>query len=103
MEYVYAAMLLHSAGKDVSADAVTAVIKAADIKVDEAKVKSLVASLEGVNIDEAIEKSVAAAPAPAAAGAAAPAPEAEAKEEKPAEDDGKGEEEAASGLAALFG
>jgi len=100
MEYVYAAMLLHSAGKKIDESAVSAVLKAAGADVNDARVKALVASLEGVNIEEAIAKSVvtAAPVAAAAAGGAAPA-----KEEKKKEDDKKGEEEAASGLASLFG
>ena len=102
MEYVYAALLLHSAGKDITEDGVKKVLEAAGVSVDEAKVKALVASLDGVNIDEAIEKAAmpvaAAAPAPAAGGAAE-----EKKEEKPAEDEKKSEEEAAAGLSALFG
>jgi large subunit ribosomal protein L12 len=102
MEYVYAAMLLHSAGKQVKEDAVTKVLEAAGVKADSARVKALVASLKDVNIAEAIEKA-AAVPA-AAAPAAAPAVEAagKAKEEKKQEE-GKSEEEAAEGLSSLFG
>jgi len=102
MEYVYAAMLLHSAGKDIDDKSVEAVLKAAGVEINEARVKSLVASLDGVNIDEAIEKSVVAAAPAAASAPAAPAEDAPEAKAKP-EDDGKGEEEAASGLAALFG
>ncbi len=101
MEYVYTAMLLHSAGKDIDEKSIEAVLKAAKVEVNEARVKALVASLEGVNIDEAIEKSVvsqAPAAAPATTDTAAP----KAEEKKPKIDE-KGEEEAASGLAALFG
>jgi large subunit ribosomal protein L12 len=103
MEYVYAALLLHSSGKKVEEESVKKVLKAAGVEVDDARVKALVASLEGVNIDEAIEKSVVAT-APAAAAAPAPAAEkAEARKEKKEEDEKKSEEEAASGLASLFG
>ncbi len=101
MEYVYAAMLLHSAGKEVKEDAVKAVLKAAGVEVNDARVKALAASLEGVNIDEAIEKSVVAQ-APAAQ-AAAPASSAPAQKKEDKKEDAKSEEEAASGLAALFG
>ena len=72
MEYVYAAMLLHKAGKEVSEDAVKKVLEAAGVAVDDARVKSLIAALDGVNIDEAIKKA-AVAPAAAAAPAAGPA------------------------------
>ena len=74
MEYIYAALLLHNAGKAVTEDAVTAVLQAAGIEVNEARVKALVAALEGVDIEEAISKAAFAAPAAAAAPAAEEAP-----------------------------
>lgn len=99
MEYVYTAMLLHSAKKEVNESAVTKVLEAAGIIPDAARVKALVASLKNVNIDDAIAKAaVSAAPA-----AAAPAAHAEHKAEAPKEDPKKTEEEAAAGLAGLFG
>lgn len=101
MEYVYAAMLLHSAGKEVKEDAVTKVLKAAEVDADSARVKALVASLKEVNIEEAIAKA-AAAPAAAPVAAAPAEAGAKAKEEKE-EDVGKTEEEAAEGLGSLFG
>ena len=73
MEYVYTAMLLHKAGQKVDEANVKKVLEAASVKVDEARVKALISALEGVNIDEAIEKAampVAAAPAAPAAEAA---------------------------------
>ncbi|MBI2125456.1 50S ribosomal protein P1 [Candidatus Woesearchaeota archaeon] len=103
MEYIYAAMLLHKAGKSITTDAVKAVLSAAGVHVDEARVKALVAALEGVNIEEAVQKAAtvtAVAAAPAAS--AAPAGEAK-KEEKKKEDGKKAEESAAAGLGALFG
>lgn len=100
MEYVYSAMLLHSAGKGINEKSVTAVLEAAGAKPDAARVKALVASLKDVNIDEAI-KSAALAPAAAPAEAKG---RAEAKqEEKPKEEEKKTEEEAAAGLGSLFG
>ena len=89
MEYVYAAMLLHSAEKNIDDDAVSAVLKAAGVDVDAARVKALVASLSGVDIAEAMATAVAA---PAAAAPAA-------AEEEEEEDDGGGFE----GLGSLFG
>ncbi|MDP2666569.1 MAG: 50S ribosomal protein P1 [Candidatus Diapherotrites archaeon] len=100
MEYVYAAMLLHSAKQEINESAVMKVLEAAGITADAARVKALVASLQNVNIDEAISKAaVVAAPAsaPAAGGDAKAEAKAEPKEEK------KTEEEAAAGLASLFG
>ena len=66
MEYVYAAMLLHKAGQKIEEASVKKVLEAASIKVEEARVKALVAALEGVNIDEAIEKAAVAQVAVAA-------------------------------------
>jgi len=101
MEYVYAALLLHSLGKKIDEQSVSSVISAAGGAPDAAKTKALVASLEGVNIDEAIKNAaMPVAAAPAAAGAAA-APAEGKKEEK--KEEKKSEEEAAAGLASLFG
>ncbi|GLI45529.1 50S ribosomal protein P1 [Methanoculleus bourgensis] len=101
MEYIYAALLLHNAGKDVTDENVTAVLKAAGVAVEDARVKALVAALEDVNIEEAISKAAVApvaAAAPAAAAPAAAAPAA-AEEEKKEEE----EESGMAGLGALFG
>ena len=73
MEYVYAAMLLHAAEKEMTEDNITATLKAAGVDVDASRVKALVASLAGVDIAEAMTQAVAApaaAAAPAAGGAA---------------------------------
>ena len=105
MEYVYAAMLLHKAGKEINEKNLTDVLTAAGINAEPVRLKALVASLAEVDIDEAIKASpsiVAAAVAPAAP---APAPEEKpAKEEKKKEEEEKEKEEAAlEGLGALFG
>ncbi|MGI6564353.1 50S ribosomal protein P1 [uncultured Methanosphaera sp.] len=102
MEYVYAALLLNAAEKDINEENVTAVLSAAGVEVDDARVKALIASLEDVDIEEAIATAAVAAPA---AAAAAPAEE-EAEEEAPAEeedDEEEAEAAAAAGLGALFG
>jgi large subunit ribosomal protein L12 len=100
MELIYAALLLHSAKKEINEENLSKVISAAGISVDAAKIKALTAALEGVNIDEAIAK--AAMPV-AVSTAAAPAQGAEKKEEKKEEEKEKKVEEAAAGLGALFG
>lgn len=97
MEYVYAALLLHSAGKPIDENGIKTVLKAAGVEANDARVKALVSSLDGVDIEEAIKTAVAAA-----APAAAPAAAAPAAEEKP-EEKGPSEEEAMAGLGALFG
>lgn len=106
MEYVYAALLLHNAGKPVNEENVTKLLNTAGINTDPVRVKALVASLEEVDIEEAIKTAptmMTAAPAAAAPAAAEEKPEAK-KEEKKAEEEEKEKEEAAlEGLGALFG
>lgn len=99
MEMIYAALLLHSVKQPVSEAQVKKVMEAAGAKVEEAKIKALVATLEGVNIDDAISK----AAMPMAAAPVAAAPSEKKKEEKKEEDVEKKAEEAAAGLGALFG
>ncbi len=105
METVYAAMLLHKAGQKITEENLGNVLKAAGAKVEDVKVKALVAALEGVNIDEVISK--AAFTTVAAPVAAAPQEaETKTKEAKPAkkeEEEKKAEEEVTAGLGALFG
>tara|TARA_B100000902_G_C27155318_1_gene835839 strand:+ start:61 stop:372 length:312 start_codon:yes stop_codon:yes gene_type:complete len=103
MEYVYAAMLLHSAEKGIDDKTVTAVLTAAGVDADKARVKALVASLSDVDIGEAMATAVAApvaAGAPAAVGGGdAPA----AVEEAPAEEEEEEEGGGFGGLGDLFG
>ena len=100
MEYVYSAMVLHAAKKPVTEEGLTNVLKAAGVTVDAARVKALVAALDGVNIDDAIATAVAAPVA--AAPAAGPADKKEDKKEEKKEEK-VSEAEAAAGLSALFG
>jgi large subunit ribosomal protein L12 len=102
MNYIYAALLLHSANKPVDEKSLKKVLDSAGIESDESRVKALVAALSEVDIDEAL-KTATAIPA-AAPAAAAPAEEKPAKEEKkkPKEEEKK-DEEALEGLGALFG
>jgi large subunit ribosomal protein L12 len=101
MEYVYSALLLHSAKKEINESNVTAVLKGAGVTVDAGRVKALVSALEGADIAAAI-KNASVAPVAAAAPAAGGAAQAPKAEEKP-EEKGVSEEEAAAGLGALFG
>lgn len=96
MEYIYGALLLHKLGKPVDETHLRKVIEAAGAHVDEAKVKTLIASLQGVDIANELANAQIAVAAPAAGGAAAPAADAPAAEEKK-------QEESAAGLASLFG
>ena len=97
MEYVYAALLLHKLGKDVTEDNITKVIQASGAEVEASKVKSLVASLNGVDIEAELANAVVASAAAPAAGEASAedAPKEEKKEEKA--------EVSAAGLSSLFG
>ncbi len=97
MEYVYAALLLHKLGKNVDEANLSSVVKASGAEVNEAQVKSLVAALADINIDDA----VAAAPAADAPAADAPVAGGEAKKEK--KEEPKNEEAAMEGLSSLFG
>ena len=104
MEYVYAAMLLHSAEKNIDEDAVSAVLTAAGVDADGARGKALIASLGSVDIGEAMATAVAApvasaAPAAAGSGGAEAAPAEEAAAEEEPEEEGAGFE----GLGSLFG
>jgi len=103
MEYVYAAMLLNKAGKDVSADALTKTLSAAGVSVDEARVKATAAALADVDINKVIEETQLAS----ASASASAAPAASAAEESPAEAKEEtteaSEEDVAEGLGALFG
>lgn len=106
MEYVYAALLLHSAGKEVKEDGIKKVVEAAGVAPDEVRIKALVAALEGVDISQVLSQAAAmpvaaaAAAAPAGAAAAAPAAKAEEKKEEKKEE---AEESGIEGLGALFG
>ena len=102
MEYMYSALLLHSAGKQVTEENLKKIVEAAGSKPDEAKIKALVAALEGVNIDEELKK--ASTPVSVAVAPAASHGEAKKEEKKETEEDtAQKAAEAAAGLSALFG
>lgn len=103
MEYVYAALLLHKLKQDINEDNVKSVIKSAGVEPDDVRIKSLVAALSEVNIEDALKAApiaAAAAPAASASGASSGAAAAPKEEEKK---DEKKEEEALEGLSSLFG
>ena len=111
MEYVYAALILNETGEEISEDNITGVLDAAGVDVEESRVKALVAALEDVDIEEAVETAAAAPAAGAAAGGAAEEADADEADEEDADeadeeeveadedDDGDGGE----GLGELFG
>ena len=121
MEYVYAALILNESGAEINEEHLTNVLESANVDVEQSRVKALVAALEDVNIDEAVEEAAAVpATAGSAGGAAAPAePADEGGEEEAAEeggeeeaaeeggdeggDDDEGDGDAGEGLGELFG
>ena len=90
MEYIHAALLLHKTDKEINEENLKKVIEATGNEVDEAKVKTLIASLKGVDIKKELETAIVVAPA-----AGEKKKEEKKEEAKP--------EEAAEGLSALFG
>jgi len=94
MEYIYAALLLHKLGKEVNEKHIKSVVVAAGSEADDSKIKSLVASLKGVDIANELANASLVAPVSGSSPAEAKHEEAP-KEEK--------HEAAAEGLSALFG
>ena len=92
MQEVYACLLLHEAKQPITIENLTKVLQAAGANVEEGKLKALVASLEGQDIDQLTKQ----APTVAAA-------EVGEKKEEKKEEESKKEEEAVAGLGALFG
>ncbi|GAB7009646.1 50S ribosomal protein P1 [Halorubrum trueperi] len=112
MEYVYAALILNETDEEINEDNITGVLEAAGVDVEESRVKALVAALEDVDIEDAIETAAAAPAAGAAAGGSADADdsddgadeadEADAAEDE-ADDDEDDDEDGGEGLGELFG
>jgi large subunit ribosomal protein L12 len=98
---MYAAMILHSAGKEITEGAVENILSAADIRPDTVRVKALIAALAEVDIDEALKAPVltSAVSTPAVS----PVEVEEKSEEKLEEEEEKEEEDELQGLSALFG
>ena len=112
MEYVYAALILNETGEEINEENITGVLEAAGVDVEESRVKALVAALEDVDIEEAIETAAAAPAAGAAAGGASETDESaddgddETDEADAAEDEADDEEDdddGGEGLGELFG
>jgi large subunit ribosomal protein L12 len=103
MEYVYAALLLHKLKQDINEDNVKNVIKATGVNPDDVKVKSLVAAISEVNIEDALKAAPIAAAAPATSAAAAPTNAGATADKEDEKKDEKKEEEALEGLSSLFG
>lgn len=111
MEYVYAALILNESGEEINEENLTNVLDAAGVDVEESRVKALVAALEDVDIDEAVEQAASVPAGGAAAGGGAGGAEEggeeEAEEEEAAaeeeEDEDEDDEASGEGLGELFG
>lgn len=109
MEYIYAAMVLHEADREISESNLTAMLDVVGIEVNESRVQALVAALEDVDIEAALSSTVAVPSTPASDGASTSAVEDEpASEEAATDEDEEGEEamddeSMSDGLGALFG
>ncbi|WP_123533215.1 50S ribosomal protein P1 [Halosimplex salinum] len=116
MEYVYAALILNETDAEINEENLTDVLEAAGVDVEESRVKALVAALEDVDINEAVEQAAAVPAATGgAAGGAASADESadeggdddEAEEadadEGGDDDDDEDEDASGEGLGELFG
>ena len=91
-------MLLHKAKKTINEENIKKILEAGGIKIEETKIRALVAALDGVDIEKAIKE----ASIPIAASTVQQSV-VEKKEEKPKEEAKKAESDAAAGLGALFG
>jgi large subunit ribosomal protein L12 len=97
MQEVYSALLLHSAKLPINEENLNKVLQSIGVAPNHAKVKALVASLEGQNIDELVKQAAVMQTAPVATTTEAK------KEEKKEEDASKAAEQATVGLSSLFG
>lgn len=103
MELIYAALTLHEAGNEVNEDNLDDIVDAAGLDVEDSEIAALVAALEDVDIEEAMETAVAAGGAAAAPSGDSEAEEAQEEEEEEEDDeDNASEEEAAEGLGSMF-
>jgi len=97
MNEVYAALILHEAKKEINEENIKKILEAAGAQIEEAKIKALVAALQGINIDEALKQAVVIPTQVAAT------TEEKEEEKRAEEEEKKRAEEAVAGLSALFG
>lgn len=102
MELVYAALTLHEADKEINEDNLQEIVDAAGLDIEDTEIKALVAALEDVDIQEAMETAVATGAAPAAGSAEEGGEEAAEEEEEEQEEEESSEEDAAEGLGSMF-
>ncbi|MFB6116221.1 MAG: 50S ribosomal protein P1 [Candidatus Nanosalina sp.] len=103
MELIYAALTLSEADKEINEENLQDIVDAAGLDVEDSEIAALVAALEDVDIQEAMETAVAGGAAPAGGSSDDSADEEEeAVDEEEDEDEGADEEEAAEGLGNMF-
>ena len=102
MELVYAALTLHEADKEINEENLQDIVDAAGLDIEDSEIAALVAALEDVNIQEAMETAVATGAAPAPSGDEDGSDEEEAEEEEEDDEDDVDEDEAAEGLGDMF-
>lgn len=107
MEYIYAALILHKLKKEINESNITSIIKAAGTEVNDAKVKSLITSLEDIEIDKILESSSSNLIQDTATSQSSTTSQQTEKKEQTTKDKSekneKTEEQAMEGLASLFG
>lgn len=101
MQYLHAALVLHTTGKKVTEKGIEAIIKAAGGKPEESKVKALVATLSSIDIDEVIKG--ASLLTTASPGASVSEPTKDVKDAAKVEEVEEEEEGDDLGLSSLFG
>jgi len=99
MESIYAALLLHKVGGNITEATLEKVLKAAGATVDKNQLSKLVAGLKEADIDSIIS-SAAVAPMVAAPTASGAAPKAESKKEEKKKEEAEDEEP--TGIGSLF-
>ncbi len=52
---VYAALILHEIGEEITGEKISALLESVDITVDTAKIENLLHSLEGISITEVLK------------------------------------------------
>lgn len=102
MNLIYPALTLHSAGKDVNEENLKKIVETIEVEVDDSEIKALVAALDGVDIEEAMENSVVASAPKQSSSSTKEEKEAEEEKEEEPEEEGPSEDEAAEGLGSLF-
>ncbi|ERH10488.1 MAG: LSU ribosomal protein L12AE [halophilic archaeon J07HX64] len=114
MEYVYSALILNESDAEINEQNLTDVLEAAGVSVEQSRVKALVAALEDVDIDEAVDEAAAVPAGGAATGGAAAGgaetveeddddEEVEEEEAEEEDDDDDDDDDAGEGLGELFG